>query len=583
MKIDVKKTSKGKKASKVEKKEPVARTEEEIADEALAESSSRAFALKLASNLKQERDDTQRALRKWLRLQEKANGEIEMLALLKLWKGLFYCMWMSDKVPVQQDLAERIASLVSAFKKPANSILFYRAFAVTMRREWAGLDKLRLDKFYSLIRFVTRELLIVGYKTQKVVEVADTLRDEFLMVKPDGLPFHICDLILAELEKTECADDATLMEFLGPFFCVLGSQVEYAIFHHCLKVVFVPLLEEKEEDDNEDMDENMNQGEPSPAILPELNRATVAQALFTIAADIPDLKERHRKKLFEIYKEFKVVAKAWGHNAAENVTEPVTNMNLGEVFDQLGDSPSLEAKKGKASRSPKSKPTKDAAKKEKAQTDPEDTATPTKSKTKKATEKAKSSTKKAKATPQGSSKSKAAPEETKEVLEPVVAKSLTPKSKKKAAKSSAVEEDAEPEKVTPAKKTPKSAKKKRSSLAPSDTPLATPGKKTPKQSSKSSAISEESAMQEKKKLRFAPKFTQAVEHEVSWKRLRTTPIKPTAHVSSPKAGALKVTSFRDTPRPQLTGSVKSSLRMAEVNKRANEKPSLGRDSSGKKR
>ena len=27
--------------------------------------------------------------------------------MLKLWKGLFYCMWMSDKAQVQDELADR--------------------------------------------------------------------------------------------------------------------------------------------------------------------------------------------------------------------------------------------------------------------------------------------------------------------------------------------------------------------------------------------------------------------------------------------------------------------------------------------
>ena len=36
-----------------------------------------------------------------------ANTESE---LLKLWKGLFYCMWMSDKPLVQEELAKRAFS-----------------------------------------------------------------------------------------------------------------------------------------------------------------------------------------------------------------------------------------------------------------------------------------------------------------------------------------------------------------------------------------------------------------------------------------------------------------------------------------
>ena len=38
------------------------------------------------------------------------------MELLKLWRGLFYCMWMSDKPLVQEELARKLASLVQCFR-----------------------------------------------------------------------------------------------------------------------------------------------------------------------------------------------------------------------------------------------------------------------------------------------------------------------------------------------------------------------------------------------------------------------------------------------------------------------------------
>lgn len=32
---------------------------------------------------------------------------------LKLWKSLYYCYWMSDKGPVQQDLADKLAKVMT--------------------------------------------------------------------------------------------------------------------------------------------------------------------------------------------------------------------------------------------------------------------------------------------------------------------------------------------------------------------------------------------------------------------------------------------------------------------------------------
>lgn len=64
--------------------------------------------------------------------------------LLKLWKGLFYCMWMSDKVPVQQELALNIASILNYFPSPTSAFQFLRCFYITMNREWNGIDHFRL-------------------------------------------------------------------------------------------------------------------------------------------------------------------------------------------------------------------------------------------------------------------------------------------------------------------------------------------------------------------------------------------------------------------------------------------------------
>lgn len=68
-------------------------------------------------------------------------SEIE---LLKLWKGLFFCMWQSDKPRTQQQLAIDLADLI--FIMPLDTALdFLAAFWKTMAREWVGIDRLRYD------------------------------------------------------------------------------------------------------------------------------------------------------------------------------------------------------------------------------------------------------------------------------------------------------------------------------------------------------------------------------------------------------------------------------------------------------
>lgn len=83
---------------------------------------------------------------------------------LKLWKGFFYCFWLSDKTDGQNNLAELIAKLVQnlsvvrdgAFAESAAS-RFLRSFWETMGREWTNLDHLRLNKYYNLMKQVLHQ------------------------------------------------------------------------------------------------------------------------------------------------------------------------------------------------------------------------------------------------------------------------------------------------------------------------------------------------------------------------------------------------------------------------------------------
>lgn len=66
---------------------------------------------------------------------------------MKLWKGLFFCMWMSDKPFVQQELANSIANLIQCFARRSQSLIFVDTFFKTMAHEWFAIDRYRLDKF----------------------------------------------------------------------------------------------------------------------------------------------------------------------------------------------------------------------------------------------------------------------------------------------------------------------------------------------------------------------------------------------------------------------------------------------------
>ena len=57
------------------------------------------------------------------------------LDFLKLWKGLFFCMWMSDKPLTQQRLARDLADLLHVLRGKENFLRFVDAFWKTVARE----------------------------------------------------------------------------------------------------------------------------------------------------------------------------------------------------------------------------------------------------------------------------------------------------------------------------------------------------------------------------------------------------------------------------------------------------------------
>lgn len=61
--------------------------------------------------------------------------------------------WMSDKPLVQQALAMELASLISDCPTEA-TLTFLETFWEIFCAEWHGIDRIRLDKYYMLLRRV---------------------------------------------------------------------------------------------------------------------------------------------------------------------------------------------------------------------------------------------------------------------------------------------------------------------------------------------------------------------------------------------------------------------------------------------
>ncbi|GAC97717.1 rRNA processing-related protein [Pseudozyma hubeiensis SY62] len=233
----------------------------------------------LASTEKRTRDSAIRSLHTYL----STNGAhtIPPLELQKLWKGLFYCFWMSDKPLIQQRLANDLSQLVLVHPADEEAdrlvagMKFLEGFWDVMVGEWSGLDKHRIDKFYLLVRrFVAagfRLLAEEGWKAEGVKELSRILgkfEGGVLSTNdpkvPDSLTYHLSDIYLDELEKVleQHAEEAEgedgedggeeeqdlplvpTLELLTPFVDALATAKSKAMYERIWSNVFEPLLED---------------------------------------------------------------------------------------------------------------------------------------------------------------------------------------------------------------------------------------------------------------------------------------------------------------------------------------------------
>ncbi|KAF2145713.1 uncharacterized protein K452DRAFT_243988 [Aplosporella prunicola CBS 121167] len=172
------------------------------------------FIRQLAANDKRIRDKALDSLKTYLG----GRTGLDELELLKLWKGLFFCMWHSDKPRTQQQLALELAGLVDILPSET-TIPFLDAFWKTMAREWAGIDALRMDKFLFLVRCY----LNAGFRqcagqrwrnAPLLTQYLDILRATPLnptdMKIPNGMRFHVLDIYVDELDKVDAAREGDL-------------------------------------------------------------------------------------------------------------------------------------------------------------------------------------------------------------------------------------------------------------------------------------------------------------------------------------------------------------------------------------
>ncbi|URE05340.1 Nucleolar protein,Nop52 containing protein [Musa troglodytarum] len=206
------------------------------------------IAKRLASCNKAARDRAVRALSSWLCRQ--SDDAVSDADLAKIWKGLFYCVWHADKLPVQADLASRLAALLESVSAPL-AARYFEAFLLTIRREWSGIDFLRLDKFYLLIRrFLCHAFLLLrknAWDPELTARLTGILLEKSLLsadnYPANGVNYHVAEVFLDEIRDLLPLAVETLDLMLNPFVSVLKKSADKVLVNKIKINVFDRLLE----------------------------------------------------------------------------------------------------------------------------------------------------------------------------------------------------------------------------------------------------------------------------------------------------------------------------------------------------
>lgn len=263
------------------------------------------FARKLASSDKKTRDKAISLLIRWLSAQKEV-GEDDTK---KIWKALFYCMWHADKVPVQDDLAEKVASLLDSLN-PELSVQYLQVYLTTMRREWSGIDRLRLDKFCLLMRKCLNHAFLalekVGWNTERTNIYMDVFRERTLLADDTyaahGVNLHLADMYLDELRKFLPIPEHSFLLLLEPFLRTLASCSYKPLLRRVRQMVFDPLVDEGTRfasslaKDEEDGEAGRSLGSLAVSI-------PLGARLFELAA-CPSTRQANRKILYELHDAF---------------------------------------------------------------------------------------------------------------------------------------------------------------------------------------------------------------------------------------------------------------------------------------
>ncbi|XP_071858035.1 ribosomal RNA processing protein 1 homolog Nnp-1 isoform X1 [Bombus fervidus] len=207
------------------------------------------FARLLSCNDKVTRDKVLKYLKRWLIVRTQSSLALSKEDFMRLWKGLFYYMWVSDKPLIQEELAESLSKIVHCLKAKEVVVLYTECVLRTLGIEWFGIDQYRLDKFCMLVRRIIRQTFQKCkenlWDIEWIKDISEIL--EKLLVDPKiclGFTMHITEIYLEELAKISDGNipENVVTEFIKPFILYFISMDDERQIQHVMRHIFRYLI-----------------------------------------------------------------------------------------------------------------------------------------------------------------------------------------------------------------------------------------------------------------------------------------------------------------------------------------------------
>ena len=237
----------------------------------------------------------------------------------------------NDEGVGESDEEERINYMEEKHCRGAHLVSIYiSTFLQTVRREWGNVDKHRVDKFYTAVRFMISEVykyMAVRHWSIGIITIFnDVIYEEGLSDDTpgltNGLRYHLIDICIDELAKVNRdaempLTEATFLDCVEPFFVLAKGAVDKNVQRRVMDNVLLKFLNEYsvvspaaiEEGNDEDVDTE----EGESLIFDQVHVGTVSKFIFELGSD-NETDERFRKSLYEMHKTFERQIRAAGRD-----------------------------------------------------------------------------------------------------------------------------------------------------------------------------------------------------------------------------------------------------------------------------